>query len=144
MTTKTPNNFFLSHYNTINVPNNYTLEIIADPKELKLKNVDQLFLKDIIGIFDDAGLVIFLKSAIDTLAPKGILHIQDIDIEQFCLYISQKVIPIADKNLLYFNRNNIFHMRFLVQILQQFSNITISQLNFVNGYEFYIMVEKNG
>jgi hypothetical protein len=144
MTTKTQNNLFLSHYNTINIPNNYALEIIADPKELTLKNVDQLFLKDIIGIFDDTGLAFFLKTAIDTLAPKGILHIQDIDIEQFCLYMSQKIIPITDKNLLYFNRSNVFHMRFLVQILQNFNDITISQLNFVNGYEFYIMVEKNG
>ena len=144
MKTKTSNKLFLSHYNTINIPNNYTLEIISDPKQFKLDNIDEFFLKDIIGIFDDTEIVSFLKMVVNALAPKGILHIQDIDIEQFCLYVSQKILPITDKNLLYYNRHNIFYMRYLVQILQGFNNISISQLNFINGYEFYIMVEKNG
>jgi hypothetical protein len=144
MTTKTVNKVFLSHYNTINIPNNYTLEVISDPKAFKLDNIDELFLKDIIGICEDTEIASFLKAAIDSLSPKGILHIQDIDIEQFCLYMSQKILPITDKNLLYYNRNNMFYMRHLVKILQGFKNISISQLNFINGYEFYIMVEKNG
>ena len=144
MKTKTVNKVFLSHYHTINIPNNYILEVISDPKAFKLDNIDELFLKDIIGICEDTEIASFLKTAISSLSPKGILHIQDIDIEQFCLYMSQKILPITDKNLLYYNRHNMFYMRYLVQILQGFNNISISQLNFINGYEFYIMVEKNG
>jgi hypothetical protein len=137
------NKIFLSHYNTINIPNSYDLKIISDIKDLD-NDIDEIYVKDIIGLYDDIQIIDFIKSIVHKLKPNGIMHIQDIDIEQLCVYLSYKIIAIGDKSILYANnRKNIFHLRFILNILRNMNNISIKQINFINGYEFYIMVQKN-
>lgn len=140
---QTTNKVFLSHFNTINIPNNYRLQIIKNSQEID-DNLDEIYIKDIIGMYDDIQIIDFLKEVIDKLKPSGFLHIQDIDIEQLCVYLSYKIIAIGDKSILYANnRKNIFRLRYILHILKNINNISIKQTNFINGYEFYIMVQKN-
>lgn len=139
----TKNKIFFSAYDTSNIPSGYALEYINDINNIKNNTIDEIFLKDIIGSYEDDDIIYFFKEIITKLRSKGIIYIQDIDIEQFCLYLSNKAIHINDKYLLYRNRRNIFSLSQILKILKDIDNISIKQINFVNGYEFYIMVEKN-
>lgn len=140
---KTKNKIFLSAYQTFNIPNGFSLQLVENIKDIQDNTVDEIFIKDIIGIYDDTAIVDFIQKIIDKLKPNGILYIQDIDIEQFCLYIANKAIHLSDKELLYKHRNNIFSISNILKILQAIDTISIQQINFINGYEFYFMVIKN-
>lgn len=134
---------FLSHYPTSNIPSNFTIANPTDINGYKNGSLEQVFVKDIIGIFSDENIKQFFEDIISKIKIDGLLHIQDIDIEQFCIYFSRKILPIHYKSFLYNQRNNIFDLHTLIHILRQIKNIHIVQANFINGYEFYIRLQKN-
>lgn len=142
MNSKT-NKIFLSSYQTLNIPNGYTLQLLADSNSLKNNTVDEIFLKDVIGSYDDETIKDFIDKVVLKLKPNGLLYIQDIDIEQFCVYLANKAIHFSDKKLLYKHRNNIFNISQIINIIKNIKSINIQQINFVNGYEFYIMAQKH-
>lgn len=137
------NKIFISHYDTASFPSDYSFVKPTDIQSIKSNSIEHIFIKDIIGLYEDDNLVLFIKSLIDKIKPGGFLYIQDIDIEQFSIYLTNKIIPLEDKRLLYFNRTNIFYIQLILKILRPLKNISINQINFVNGYEFYISIQKN-
>lgn len=143
MNTQKNNKIFISHYNHINIPNNYDLVLISDLKEIKDNSIKEIFVKDIIGTYTDQDLSRFFIEILSKLEYGGYLNIQDIDLEQFCLYLNRRILPFTEKKLLYYKRNNIFHMHEIVKIINGISEVTITQANFINGYEFFIQVLKN-
>jgi len=142
---KKNNNIYVSHYNTIDIPSGFKIVSLSDFDKIKDNTTKEIFIKDIIGGFNDNNIVEFIKRAIDKLTIGGIIYIQDLDIEQISIYLSQKVLPISNKNMLYNNgRKNIFYLRYLLNILNKIPNIELEQVNFVNGYEFLIKAKKHG
>lgn len=137
------NKIFISHYDTVSFPSDYSLVKSTDIQSIKPNSVEHIFIKDIIGLYADDNLILFIKSLIEKIKPGGFLFIQDIDVEQFSIYLANKAIPLEDKKLLYFNRTNIFYIQFILKILRPLKDISINQINFVNGYEFYISIQKN-
>lgn len=136
------NRLFLSHVETAECPKDYELSSLDDLLSLEKNSLDEIFVKEAIGMVSDNKLYSFIENIISKLKPEGILHLQDIDIEQFCLYITNKVLPVSAKNILYTNRINTWHISQITECLSSMPDLQIKQINFVNGYEFYVQTQK--
>lgn len=135
---------FVSHYRHSDIPSGFGLVLLSECDKIKSNSIDEIFLRDVIGSFSDINIDKFIELMVDKLSINGVLYIQDLDIEQTIAYMSKRILPVVEKNILYANnRNNIFYMRQLTQLLQKISNISIEKLNFVNGYEFFIQIKKH-
>lgn len=140
-----PNKVFIAHTDILETPTNFERIGISDLDKTKDGSLKEIFITSVLGGFSDENVTEFIRRCVNKLDTDGIMYIQDLDIEQICVYLSHKVLAIAEKNLLYKNRRtNIFYMRYIIDILGQFKNITIEQVNFINGYEFFIQIKKNG
>lgn len=137
------NKIFLSHYSTTEIPSNFSLLSLSDLDRTKDGSIEEIFVKDVIGGFSDSHINDFLEIVVKKIKTGGTMYIQDIDIEQLSIYLSHKILPIAQKNLLYANqRTNVFYMRYIANLLYKMPTISIQQMNFINGYEFFIKIKK--
>ena len=143
MTEITKNNLFISNIQNSEIPDAYReINLENFIEEIDESSVDEIFIKDILGNINDHQIIDFLSTIEEKMKINAIIHIQDIDIEQFCLYISNQILPIKMKNLLYNNRNNVWYMQQIVDSIRTIKNLKILQLHYINGYEFYVRAEK--
>lgn len=143
MSSQQINKLFLSSYKHTNIPNDYVLTLFADIEKVAENSIDEIFIRDGLGSCSDQELSRFLLLVIEKLKNCGYLNIQDIDFEQFCLYVYTKILPVDSKNLLYKNRITIYTLADVVREIKKIPHITISQTNFINGYEFFMRIKKN-
>lgn len=139
---KKKNNIYLSNLDTEDIPNGFELVSVEQFDKLDDDSVDEIFVKDFLGMILEKNISKFLDGLQSKLKASGFIHLQDIDIEQFCLYIANKVIPIETKNILHINRINTWYMSLITQYISTMSNMKICQMNYVNGYEFYVKIQK--
>lgn len=138
------NKAFVSHYLTTEIPSNFQILSLSDLDNTSDDSIEEIFVTDVIGGFADHSIGEFFKRLTNKLKVGGHLFVQDIDIEQFSVYLSEKTIPVGQKNILYIHkRTNVFYMRYIVNVIRQIPALKIEQMNFINGYEFFLKIKKN-
>lgn len=140
---KTHNKLFVSNYDTSNVPTGYDLYHYEKLSEINDKSLDEIFISDILDYYTDNNIPAVLSSLIAKIKHSGKLHIQSIDLEQFCFYLSNKVISTDKKYLLFNNKNNIQTLASLCNILLQNRYLQIISRKYLNGFEYYIELQIN-
>lgn len=143
METQTEQKIYLADNDSYEIPDNFKITSLKDLQAAEEESVDEIFIRSFLGSVSDEKFTEFVQDLLTKTKPDGYIHIQDIDIEQFALYLSNRVLPISSKNILYSDRNNIFYMGFVIERLRAISNVKIVQTNFINGYEFYVKIQKN-
>ena len=136
------NKFYISNMDSNDHPDSYTLITLDKFKELEDESVSEVFIQEILGSISDSKLVDFLSLIEAKMAKDSIIHLQDIDVEQLCLYITNRVLPISAKELFYRQRSNIWYMPIIIRAVQSINTFEISQAHFINGYEFYVQIKK--
>lgn len=136
------NKFYISNIENIDYPDSYTLISLDKFNALENESVSEVFIHEILGSIGDNKLVSFLSSIEAKMAKDSIIHLQDIDIEQLCLYITNRVLPISAKEIFYRQRSNMWYMPAILQSIQSINTFEISQAHFINGYEFYVQIKK--
>jgi hypothetical protein len=132
------NKLFISQYETSNIPTGYDLYLFENLDEIPNHSLEQIFISDLLDGYVDRDIYSILNTVISKLKHNGILHIQSLDLEQFCVYMNHRIIGIERKSILYNNRINIQSLSSLCDILIKNSNITILSRKYVNGFEYYI------
>ena len=143
METQTEQRIYLADDDSYEIPDNFKITNLEDLQSAEEESVNEIFIRSFLGSVSDDKFTEFIQDLLAKIKPDGYIHIQDIDIEQFALYLSNRVLPISSKNVLYSDRNNTFYMGFVIERLRTISNIKIVQTNFINGYEFYVKIQKN-
>lgn len=143
MQTQKEQKIYLAENDSYEAPDNFEIKNLEQLQSMEDESVDEIFVRSFLGSVSDDKFLEFIQDLLKKLKPDGYIHIQDIDIEQFALYLSSRVMPISAKNVLYTDRSNTFDMGFVMQRLRSVSEIKITQTNFINGYEFYVKIQKN-
>lgn len=133
---------FLSIYDTNHIPTGYQLCKYDELEKIKDNSLTDIFITDLLDYYTDNQIPNIIESIISKLANNGILHIQSIDLEQFAIYLTHKVIPIEHKKMLFGNKNNIQTLSLISNlIIYKYPNIKILLRQYINGYEYYLKLQ---
>lgn len=135
-------NILISAYESKNIPASFTLVLHKDIETIEKETADQLFLLDLLDSFRDFEIVEVLSEILSKVCVGGKIHIQNIDIDQFCLYFSSRILDFNEKNNLCSGRINIQSMTSLLNIINKNFQCEVLAKKYVNGYEYYLLLEK--
>ena len=135
-------NILISAYESKKIPSSFTLVLYKDIETIEKETVDELFLLDLLDWFKESEIILALSEILSKVCAGGKIHIQSIDIDQFCLYFSSRILDFNEKNNLYSGRINIQSMTSLLNIIDKNFQCEVLAKKYINGYEYYILLEK--
>lgn len=140
---KQPSKIFISTYDTPSYPSGFEPVLYKDVDNIPDHSLEEIFLIDLLDNFPDPTLSSVLSSIAIKLKAGGSLHIQSLDFEQFCTYVSLRTIDISAKNLLYETRKNVHTMSIIEKLLNDPKlKLKIVSKKYINGIEYYIKAEQ--
>lgn len=140
-----PNKVFISHYKTIELPSDYTFISSENIHSLENNSVGDIFIGDLFDSMSDDEINKTISEIFSKIEIGGKLHIQSLDIEQFCIYYLNKIVSTEYKNMLYSGgKINIQTMSSMLRLINSSLRDKYSIFNkkYVNGFNYYIMIEK--
>jgi len=135
-------NILISAYESKKTPSSFTVVLYNDIETIEKETVEELFLLDLLDYFKDSEIVEVLSEILSKVCTGGRIHIQSMDIDQFCLYFSSRILEFNEKNILYSGQKNIQSMTSLLNIIDKNFQCEVLAKKYINGYEYYILLEK--
>lgn len=125
-----------------NIPSSFSVVLYKDIETLEDESLDELFLSNLLDSFKDSEIIGAFGEVFSKVSVRGKIHIQSIDIDQFCLYFSSRILEFDEKNILYSGQKNIQSMAVLLKIIDKHFPCQVLAKKYVNGYEYYLLLEK--
>ena len=125
-----------------NIPSSFSVVLYKDIETLEDESLDELFLSNLLDSFKDSEIIGAFGEVFSKVSVRGKIHIQSIDIDQFCLYFSSRILEFDEKNILYSGQKNIQSMAVLLNIIDKHFPCQVLAKKYVNGYEYYLLLEK--
>lgn len=128
---------------------NFNFSLLNDfLKKAKKNSVSELFIYDLLDYCSDTEIVELITKLLMKLQSGGKLYIQGTDVKllssaylygQIDLAV-YKAMVFGNKNLY---KNNILNISTLKNLLTEINDLTVSEIKFINGIQYYIECTKN-
>jgi hypothetical protein len=136
------NKIFISLFDTSNVPTGYELVLYEDINTIPEKSIQEIFITDLLDYHKDNEINTIIQNISSKLIHTGKLHVQSIDLEQFCIYMVNRVISIDSKYLLFGGKTNIHTLSSIGSIiLNAQKEFRCLSRKYINGFEYYLELE---